>query len=95
MSSLLRGAELSQVLPISRSHRYALIADGLLPKPIKIGPRSAAYIAEEVHAVLHARAAGLAPEKIKALVADLEAARRHADAEARRAAALRRALGAA
>lgn len=55
-----------------RSTLYRRIADGLFPKPIKIGPRAVGWPASEVAAVNAARIAGKTESEIRALVARLE-----------------------
>ncbi len=60
----------------SRSTIYLRIAQGLWPKPVRLGPRAVGWPASEVEAVNAARIAGLPDDAIRALVAKLEAARR-------------------
>ena len=61
----------------TRSTFYAKAAQGLMPRPIKIGPRAAAVPASEIAAVNAARIRGAGDAEIKALVADLHAQRAH------------------
>jgi prophage regulatory protein len=59
-----------------KSTIYWRVGKGEFPPPIKLGERSAAFIVEEVDAVMRARAAGASVAEIKALVRELVAARR-------------------
>jgi prophage regulatory protein len=63
----------------SRSTIYLRIAQGLFPKPVRLGPRAVGWPASEVEAVNAARIAGQSETAIRALVARLEAARMAAD----------------
>jgi len=45
---LLRMPELQKQIPLSRSHIYAMIAQGQFPAPIKLGSRASAWIASEI-----------------------------------------------
>lgn len=44
------------VFPISRSSWYAGIMAGIYPKPVKLGPRIAAWRVEDIRALLDPRA---------------------------------------
>ena len=59
----------------TRSTFYAKSAAGLMPRPIKIGPRAAAVPAHEIAAVNTARIAGKGDADIRALVSRLHAER--------------------
>jgi prophage regulatory protein len=59
-------------LRVSKSKGYLDISRGLLPPPIKTGPRAAAFLAHEVQALIAARAAGLSDGAMRMVVADLE-----------------------
>ena len=48
------------------------VKNGLLPKPIKIGPRAVGWLSDEIEAVMNARIAGKGDAEIKALIVDLE-----------------------
>ena len=48
MKKLLRIRGVLETVGISRSTLYALIAEGRFPKPIKIGQRSVAWVANEI-----------------------------------------------
>jgi prophage regulatory protein len=60
----------------SRSSLYALIKQGLWPKPVSIGLRSVGWPAHEVAALNRARIAGESEQAIRVLVQQLEAERR-------------------
>jgi prophage regulatory protein len=60
----------------SRSTIYIRIAQGLWTKPVSLGPRSVGWPANEVAALNAARIAGKSDEEIRALVVNLEAARK-------------------
>jgi prophage regulatory protein len=51
----LRMAQLLKIVPLSRSHIYALIKVGEFPKPFKLSTRASAWDAEEVQRFLAAR----------------------------------------
>ena len=55
MSKLLGRPQIEAKCDISRSHIYALMAQGLFPKPIKIGS-SARWIESEIDAWIQSRA---------------------------------------
>lgn len=60
----------------SRSTTYNRIADGTLPKPVRMGPRLVGIPHHEIQAVLAARVAGKSDDEIRELVARLEAQRK-------------------
>jgi prophage regulatory protein len=59
----------------TRSTFYAKAANGLMPKPIKIGERAAAVPASEIAAVNTARIRGASDADLRRLVAELHAGR--------------------
>ena len=59
----------------SKSSTYIDIQDGLLPPPVKIGPRASGWPDNEIDAVNAAVIAGKSKDEIRALVADLVDAR--------------------
>lgn len=59
----------------SRSTIYRKIKLGLFPRQVAIGGDRVGWPANEVQAIIDARIAGKSDDQIKALVADLEAAR--------------------
>lgn len=56
----------------ARSTVWHHVKNGLLPKPIKIGPRAVGWLSDEIEAVMNARIQGKGDAEIKALVIDLE-----------------------
>jgi len=46
---LLRWPQLQELIPLSRSHIYTLMARGEFPQSINLGPRSAAWLESEVN----------------------------------------------
>jgi len=54
---------------------YQDMADGLFPRPIRIGLRAVAWLDHEIDAVIAARVAGKSQEQIKELVRRLVADR--------------------
>lgn len=60
----------------SRSTLYTRIRQGLWTRPVRLGPRMVGWPASEMTAILAARVAGQSDEEIKALVRQLEVARR-------------------
>ena len=40
------------LVPVSKSHWYASVAAGIYPKPVKLGPRMAAYRVEDIKALI-------------------------------------------
>lgn len=73
---ILRGPVVDSNTGQGRSTRYVRMAQGLFPKPIKLGPRSVGWLESEVEAINAARAAGKSDDEIRALVLKLEAARK-------------------
>lgn len=63
---------------ISRSTLYDWISQGLWTSPVSLGPRAVAWPESEVSALNGARIAGKKPAEIRALVAQLEEARKEA-----------------
>ena len=79
-SQLLRLALVSKQTAMPKSSVYAAISKGTFPHPIKLGERMVAWLQSEVTAIINARIAGKSNDEIKALVIDLEAARKNAGA---------------
>lgn len=61
---------------LSRSTIYLRIAQGVFPRPVSLGGRAVGWPAHEVAALIAARIAGKPDAEIRALVAQLEAARK-------------------
>ncbi|MFC0219038.1 helix-turn-helix transcriptional regulator [Pseudochelatococcus lubricantis] len=75
MSTLIRLPDVLSAYGAKRPTLYAHMADGLFPRPVKLGAKFAAWPMDEVTAVINARIAGKTPDQIKVLVAELVAAR--------------------
>jgi prophage regulatory protein len=74
--SILRLPRILQDTGRSRSSLYRDIDEGLFPKPVAIGLRAVGWPEHEVQAINSARIAGKNRADIKALVLNLEAARK-------------------
>lgn len=74
--AILRLPVVSTETGASRSTIYLRIQQGLWPKPVKLGPRSVGWPANEVAAMNNARIAGLTDDEIRTLVIKLEVARK-------------------
>ena len=61
----------------SRSTLYLRISEGLWTKPVNLGARAVGWPANEVDAIIAARIAGKSEDEIRALVQQLEAARKN------------------
>lgn len=59
----------------SNSTVYLKISEGLITKPVKIGPRASGWPEDEIAEINSARIAGKSAEEIRALVKRLEAER--------------------
>jgi prophage regulatory protein len=55
-------------LGISNSALYREMEDGLFPRPVKFGERTAVHPAHEVEAIIGARLNGATPEQLRKLV---------------------------
>lgn len=73
--AMLRLPEVVRLSGYSRSALYALISQGLYPKPVKIGERSVAWPSEEVEQMVGATLAQIPREGKFELVKALEARR--------------------
>ncbi|MCH8179762.1 MAG: AlpA family phage regulatory protein [Proteobacteria bacterium] len=78
LNKLLRLPNVISCSGISRSTLYEWISQGLWTPPVSLGPRSVAWPEREVSALNGARIAGKKPAEIRALVAQLEEARKEA-----------------
>ena len=76
LQSILSGSACDSVSGTSRSTRYEQIKNGLWVRPVRISKRRVGYPENEVAALLHARIAGQSDTEIRALVSQLEAARK-------------------
>lgn len=52
---ILRWPQVKARVPISRSHAHALAAEGLFPKPVKLGPRASGWLESEINLWLQQR----------------------------------------
>jgi len=73
--ALLRLPEVIRLSGYSRSMLYALISQGLYPKPVKISERAVAWISYEVAAINQARIAGKSNDELRTLVSQFLIAR--------------------
>jgi len=76
-NALLRTKDVCTVTGMARPTLYQAMAEGLFPRPIKLGEKSSAWPASEVNAVLAARIAGRSNDHIRELVAELTGARKN------------------
>ena len=74
--TILRLPAVKAATGLSRSTLYLRIAHGVFPHPVSLGGRSVGWPAHEVAALNAARIAGKPDGEIRALVAELETARR-------------------
>ncbi len=79
MEYLIRLPELMRATGRGRSAVYSDIAAGMLPPPVKIGSRCAAWPASEIDAVVRAHIAGRTEREICDLVTHLVNARATVD----------------
>jgi predicted DNA-binding transcriptional regulator AlpA len=80
--NLLKIMEVSALTRRSKPAIYRDIQAGLMPKQIKLGPRSSGWVADEVRAVIAARIAGVDADGIKMLVNRLHEDRRKGEPHA-------------
>lgn len=73
--ALLRLPEVIRLSGYSRSMLYALISQGLYPKPVKISERAVAWPSQEVERMVLAVMAGRSSEHRRALVTTIESNR--------------------
>ena len=73
--TLLRRKQVEVESGYSRSTIYLRIAQGLWPRPVRLGPRAVGWPAGEVAAINAARIAGHSDDELRALVDALHSAR--------------------
>lgn len=73
--TLIRKAEVTSLLNISKSTLYSRINEGLLPPGISMGGRAIGYVKEEYQTVIAAMIAGYTKQELKHLVQELVEAR--------------------
>lgn len=78
MNRILRFPEVKTRSGMSRSTVYLRIAEGLFPRPIRLGPRMVGWPESEIEAVIAARIRGASESDLRDLVANLKAARKNA-----------------
>jgi len=74
--TILRLPAVKAATGLSRSTLYLRIAHGVFPHPVSLGGRAVGWPAHEVAMLNAARIAGKPETEIRALVAELETARR-------------------
>ncbi len=74
--SILRIPAVKSQSGLGRSTIYLRIAQGLWTKPVNLGARAVGWPSNEVTAINAARIAGKTDEEVRALVVELEAARK-------------------
>ena len=74
-TNLLRVSTVLDRFPVCRSTLYMQVQAGSFPPPVSIGRRSVAWLADEVQAVVRARASGVDDKQLVRLVRDLVVAR--------------------
>jgi prophage regulatory protein len=75
INRILKRPTVEQITADTRSTIYRKIKNGLFVRPVNLGGGRVGWPANEVQAVVNARIAGQGDDQIKALVANLEAAR--------------------
>lgn len=73
--AILRRTQVEQETGLAKSTLYLRVEQGLFTGPVRIGPRAVGWPAGEVEALNRARIAGQSDERIRKLVARLEAER--------------------
>lgn len=76
MVMMMRISDVMQASGNKRWKIYSDVREGLLPPPVKIGKRCAAWPSSEIKELIGARIAGKSESGIKALVAQLMADRK-------------------
>jgi prophage regulatory protein len=79
--TILRLPTVLQHCGYSRSTLYEQIAQGLWPRPVRVGLRAVGWPAGEVAQLIGARIAGGSNDEIRQLVSSLTAARKDASAQ--------------
>lgn len=74
--AIIRRKQLEQRMGIGRSTIYLRINQSLITSPVSLGANSVGWPEHEIDAILAARIAGKSDDEIKALVSELEAARK-------------------
>jgi prophage regulatory protein len=74
--TILRLPAVKAATGLARSTIYLRVAQGLWPKPVRLGVRAVGWPANEVEAMNSARIAGKTEAQIRDIVLDLQAARK-------------------
>lgn len=77
-----RVPEICKLRECGRTRLYEEMANGMWPKPIRLGPRTTVWLRSEVDSMLAAYVAGYSTDRIKQLVKDIEAKRKEFSGEA-------------
>ncbi len=77
MLALLRQPDVSKKFGAARPTIYEWMAEGLFPRPLKLGAKFAAWPEHECNAILAARIQGTSQDEIKTLVSELTDARKN------------------
>ena len=78
MNQILRFPEVITRTGMSRSTIYLRIAGRLFSRPVSLGPRMVGWPVGEVNALIAAQIRGVSDDDLRALVENLEAARKDA-----------------
>ena len=81
-ATILRRRQVEAATGDKRSTLYLRISQGLLPAPVRLGPRTVGWPAREIVAVNEARIAGATDDEVRALAQRLRAARGNIATEA-------------
>ena len=73
--TILRRRQVEAACGYSRSTVYLRITQGLLPQPVRLGPRAVGWPSDEVDAINSARIAGKSDAELRELVSKLHTAR--------------------
>lgn len=73
--TFLRVGDVAARFAVSTSMVYRWVRDGIMPPPVKLGPRMSAWSGDELDAVAEARLAGRSDDDVRKLVTSLVAAR--------------------
>ncbi|WP_395340750.1 helix-turn-helix transcriptional regulator [Ningiella sp. W23] len=74
--SIIRPTEARVVTGCTKTRMWSLQQEGLMVKPIRLGPRSSGYLKHEIDALIAARAAGCEDAELINLVKKLELKRK-------------------
>jgi prophage regulatory protein len=69
---------MKEVFGLADSTIYLHISQGLLTKPVNLGPRAVGWPADEIDEIINARIAGQSEDQIRSLVSRLMTARQTA-----------------